>query len=212
MERGSPSRTSWADEVEEEESRARSRSGLNPNVEPFSPGAASLGMGERLSFSDSEASSGSDEPTPVADDQGKEVLPAAGRRRRPRRRRRHRRQAALGGFMADAKRPPPPPPPHDRAPAPSPPHVNRIRSIVVHPARLSAEPDEDGFHEVHSRRRWLRRSPPRAVKPVPEDLIDLCFNCLGNNHVKAECTFPSRCRSCRQEGHRARFCPNASRC
>lgn len=44
-------------------------------------------------------------------------------------------------------------------------------------------------------------------RPVPADLVGLCFNCMGNDHVKANCTFPSRCRSCHREGHRARDSP-----
>jgi hypothetical protein len=44
MERGSPSRRSWADEVEEEEEAARGSPGLSPNAEPFSSGSG-LGGG-----------------------------------------------------------------------------------------------------------------------------------------------------------------------
>lgn len=58
-----------------------------------------------------------------------------------------------------------------------------MRLVVVHPARASAAPNADGFHQVHSRRRKL---------PVPEDLIGLCFNRLGDDHVKADCLFPSQ--------------------
>jgi len=29
----------------------------------------------------------------------------------------------------------------------------RLASVVVHPARLSSEPDAEGFRQVHSRRR-----------------------------------------------------------
>lgn len=78
MERGSPSRRSWADEVEEADEAARgsllhlpplvaaahaahvlSSSALNLDAEPFS-----VFPGQRLHFTDSEASSGEFEPPP----------------------------------------------------------------------------------------------------------------------------------------------------
>jgi hypothetical protein len=85
MERGSPSRRSWADEVDDAELLARSPSaGLNPNAEPFSPAASGLGRGERLSFTDSEASFGSEAPSPAANERGKGPAPDAARLRRRR--------------------------------------------------------------------------------------------------------------------------------
>lgn len=91
--------------------------------------------------------------------------------------------------MADARR--------DVARAMSPPR--RLASIVVHPARMSVEPDTDGFHQVQSRRRWRRVAPPR--RPVPAALNGKCFNCLATDHVRAACTFPSHCFNCEREGH-----------
>ena len=44
---------------------------------------------------------------------------------------------------------------------------------------------------------------------MPEHLVGLCFNCLGKDHVRINCTFPSRCFTCLQEGHQARDCPRA---
>ncbi|KAG0526126.1 hypothetical protein BDA96_06G118600 [Sorghum bicolor] len=164
--------------------------GLNPFAAPFSP----VVHAERLSFSDSEASfaSASSGP-PVHATAGDPAGAACGRRRRTRRRRRRRRQRVMAGLEA-----PPPVVPLQAA---------RLRSVVVHPARLSAEPDAEGFREVHSRRRWRRRPSPVPARPVPPDLIGLCFNCLSDSHVKADYRFPSRYRTCRAEGHRARFCP-----
>jgi hypothetical protein len=188
MERASSSRRSWADEVEEDKA-ARGSPTLNPNAEPFSP---SSGLGGRISFSDSEEYSGSEEPPAVG--RGKAPAAEGARCRRPRHRR--RRPRAAGGFMADARRL------YDDADGGEP----RLPSVIVHSARLSAEPDAEGFRQVHSRRRW-RRPTPRQHKPVPADLVGLCFNSLGDDHVKAECRLPSRCRTCRQEGHRARRCP-----
>ena len=84
-----------------------------------------------------------------------------------------------------------------------------VAATVAHPMRLSSMPDADGFREVHSRRRWRRRllRRPHSPRPVLEDLVGLCFNCLQEGHVKAGCSFVSRCRNCRCEGHRARCCP-----
>lgn len=179
MEHGSPSRRLWADEVEEAELVARSPSaGLNPNAEPFLSAPSGLGRGERLSFTDSEASFGSEAPSPAANVKGKGPAPDSAHRRRPRHR---RRQYRWGGYMADARRS------YRRADAAFPPPAGRLRSLVVHPVRLSTEPDTDRYREVHSCRRWHRRPSPTVAKPVPVDLIGLCFNCLGDDHVKAVC-------------------------
>jgi hypothetical protein len=85
----------------------------------------------------------------------------------------------------------------------------RMQSIVVHPTRLSSMPDSDGFHPVHSRRRWRRRPAARQRKSVPEDLIGLCFNCLRDDHVKADCLFPSCCRTYRHEATVLAAAPSA---
>lgn len=39
------------------------------------------------------------------------------------------------------------------------------------------------------------------------DLVGQCFNCLDDDHIKADCHFPLRCRTCHEVGHRARNCP-----
>lgn len=152
MEPGSCSRLSWADEVEANEASrgAASPTGFNlpslaaaahaafmlqacsldPDAEPFvgSPG----GSEARLPFSDSEAS--------VSDPK---VLPASahGKISRPRRQRRRRhRRPRRGTFLADARRSPPS-------------AGNCLASIIVHPPRMSVEPDAKGFRAVKSWRR-----------------------------------------------------------
>lgn len=45
------------------------------------------------------------------------------------------------------------------------------------------------------------------TKAVPPNLVGLCYNCLGDDHVKADCVFRSRCTNCRSECHRAKDCP-----
>lgn len=81
-----------------------------------------------------------------------------------------------------------------------------LASVVVHPARLFGSPDADGFYSVQSRRRWRRRAPRKTVKPVPKNLEGLCFNCLADDHVKADCSEEAKCFICRQPGHEAREC------
>lgn len=206
MEHGSSSRRSWADQVEDEDLRvhvARSR-GLNPDAEPFfggsSPGGSGWSAGGKLSFSDSEVSFGSEMPSPDPGSKGKAPAEALGRRCRHRRRRRRPRGGR--GLMANAQRSQPP---IDASLAGL--HLPRKPSLAAHPARLSAEPDTYGYREVHSRRRWRRGLALGSGKPVPEDLVGLCFNCFAEGHTNAVCMFPLRCRTCRSEGHRARNCP-----
>lgn len=153
-------------------------------------------MGERLSFIDSEDYSRSE--APPAHERGKAPVATVVHRRR--RRHRQRRARVVGGFMADARCS----------------HLAdvvevtpKVRSVVNHPAHTSSVPDTEGFHQVHSRRRWRWKQPARAPKPVPTDLVDLYFSCLGDNHVKADCRFPSRYRTYKHEGHRARNCPSS---
>jgi hypothetical protein len=119
--------------------------------------------------------------------------------RRRRRRRRHRRRRAPNPtrVMAAARA--------GSAVAPTPAH-GRLASIIVHPARLPAEPVADGFRLVEDRRRRRRAALPRRSRPVPPNLVGLCFNCLRSDHVNANCMFPARCLACKQEGHRARDC------
>jgi len=188
MEHGSPSRRSWADEAEKELPSPRSLGAGSPGL--FHGGRFDESFVNRLGLSDSESEADSGLPPPPPG-KGKDVAEGSGRRRRGRHRRRRRRPQ---GFMAAARRSLPAPP------------VHLHRSPASHPARALATPDEDGFYAVQSRRRWRRRSPPRVARPVPPELVGLCFNCLANNHVKAECTFPVRCYNCRDEGHRASSC------
>jgi hypothetical protein len=195
MEDGSPSRHSWADEAQEE------------LPSPCSLGAGSPGalasvfandLGGHISFSDSEGYSDTEPPSSPPPGKGKTIVEQGGRRRHARRRRRHCPRA-VQGFMAAARRS------HqlqDPALA-SPCHPS---SPVAHRARARCEPDADGFYEVVSRRRWSRRSPPKTSRPVPPALHGFCFNCLADNHIKADCTFPARCFSCHREGHRSFRC------
>lgn len=78
---------------------------------------------------------------------------------------------------------------------------------VTHPARASGLADGDGFHQVQSCRRWWRRSHPKKSKPVPPHLVGRCFNCGGDDHIKADCVSSSRCTNCESECHRMRDCP-----
>jgi hypothetical protein len=147
MERGSASRRSWADEVEEEELPGGSlhpappAAAFDPSAVPLSASGspALFDWGERLSFYDSEESDGSDgaspEP-PAASSIGKAVAAVGRRRRGPRRRRAG--VAAGAGFMEAARRSHPTLVPRHR---PS------------HPARASGPPDADGYHQVQSRKR-----------------------------------------------------------
>jgi hypothetical protein len=48
---------------------------------------------------------------------------------------------------------------------------DRLMSIVVHPARMSAEPDADGFRKVESRRHWRRAADSHRPRPVPPNLV-----------------------------------------
>lgn len=80
-------------------------------------------------------------------------------------------------------------------------------SPMVHPACAFEEPDADDFYEVHSHHRWHRQSPPKLARPIPSALVSLCFNCLANNHAKADCVFLVRCFNYRCEGHRTFACP-----
>uniref|UniRef100_K3XPU8 CCHC-type domain-containing protein n=1 Tax=Setaria italica TaxID=4555 RepID=K3XPU8_SETIT len=175
-----------------------STSTLNPNAPPFHGFPASARSGGMLRFSDSEASSGSGEsepPSPTG--RGKAVLPL----RRHRRRRRLRQNPE--GFMPAARR-------AHLAPAAAP-APTRLASLVVHPARMSAAPDAEGFGQVESRRRWRRAAPSRPSKPVPPELVGLCFNCPASDYVRANRSFPARCLTCKQEGHRARDCTQPAR-
>ena len=65
MECGSTSHCTWPDEVEEALGLTPSPSvALNPDLEPFSPAAFGFDWGEKLSFTDLEASFGSMSPVP----------------------------------------------------------------------------------------------------------------------------------------------------
>lgn len=178
----------------------------------WSPPYAADGL-EMLSLSDSDDYSDDSEP-PSPPPPGKGKAPALSRLRR-----RRRRRARTSILMDDARRTgaASPPPQARRAREPSPPPASppqrqgQLRSVVVHPPRLSSEVDEDGFRIVESRRRWRRRPvrPAPTPRPVPPELVGLCFNCLAPDHVAAHCRFPSRCLHCRDTGHRARMCKRA---
>lgn len=68
----------------------------------------------------------------------------------------------------------------------------RLASVVMHPARMSAEPDSDGFQEVHNRCRWRRTVVAASSRPVPADLVGKCFNCLSTDHKRADYSLPPR--------------------
>lgn len=163
-----------------------------------------------VALSDSEEYSDSDSkpdlPPPPVNERGKAVMLPRAKRHRARRHR-HRRRAE--SFMATARRanprrspmPPPPPPP-------PPPHLNRrLTSPNTHPARPLGAPDAEGFFLVCSRRCGHHRSPPRSPRPVPPDLVGLCFKCFCGGHIKANCSYPARCYNCWREGHRVAVCP-----
>jgi hypothetical protein len=154
-------------------------SNLAPDAEPF---FASPAKSERLHFTDSEASFGDSDVPPSF---GRDRMAAPRQRQRRRRRRRQRRR--------------------NRSASPRVERVHAGASPIAHPPRMSQEPDADGFREVHSRRRWRRA--PALKRPVPAHLVGKCFNCLAVTHVRAECTFPSRCFHCMEEGHQERRCP-----
>lgn len=75
-------------------------SNLNPFAAPFLPESPSAGGTDRVSLTDSEASSDSEPPSPLPDDKGKRAVEP----RRNRAGRRRRSPAATTGFMADARR------------------------------------------------------------------------------------------------------------
>lgn len=154
-----------------------------------SPTSSGRSLGGRVSFSASELSSGESAPSTPAVPQGPS---------RRHRRRCHRRRIAPSGFLGAA-------PGAGRGPAPVPKQAPSA-ARVAHLPRLSTLPDADGFRLVQSRRRWRRRATPRQSRPVPPNLVGLCFNCLASNHVKTVCRFPTRCFRCRCEGHRAHDC------
>ncbi|CAL4898611.1 unnamed protein product [Urochloa decumbens] len=108
------------------------------------------------------------------------------------------RRAAPSGFMADARR---------SHPLPAPQLLRRGRPVPSGPGRAPVV-DEDGFTQVVHRRGWRRQAAPprREARPVPADLVGLCFNCFAPGHVAAACRNPPKCIRCRREGHRARTC------
>jgi hypothetical protein len=96
------------------------------------------GPGGRVSLSDSEDLSGSNEDAPASPPpagKGKEVVKPTRKRHRIRR---HRNRRAPEGFMAAARRAHGP-----LSPPLTPPHLRSSSS--AHPARPVGAPDEDGF-------------------------------------------------------------------
>jgi hypothetical protein len=72
-------------------------------------------------------------------------------------------------------------------------------------------PDASGEWQVVARRkRWRRLArqapPPSPRRPVPADLVGLCFSCLRPGHVAAACSNVTRCLCCHRKGHQARAC------
>lgn len=173
---------------------------LNPFAPPFSPASSGAAGAQRVSLADSEASSDSESPSLPPQGRGKRVVEPRKRHSR-RRRRRPPATAAVGGFLADACRSHPQP----SSPQHSPPR-RHLASVMVHPARPTGPLDADGYYQVQSCRRWRRRAPPKLTKPVPKNLVGLCFNCLAGDPIKADCVWKAKCFICKQPGHEARDC------
>lgn len=162
-----------------------------------SPVGSGFDCGGKLS-SDSEASYGSEPCSPPPEGKGKAVAVDAGHRRRPRR----RRARNLDGFMVVARRSHPRLDTHPQASYPQQPVVVErcLPSPMAHPARASGMPDAQGFHQVQSHHRWCRCTPPKQSKPLPANLVGKCFNCMGEDHVKANCIYRSWCLNSRSDG------------
>lgn len=78
-------------------------------------------------------------------------------------------------------------------------------SVANYGAPLPAQKPDDA-QEVRRRRSWRRRPQasrrqPPASRPVPRDLVGLCFNCFAADHVAAVCRNPTRCFRCKEVGH-----------
>lgn len=88
------------------------------------------------------------------------------------------------------------------------PPSHRLASVVVHPPRLIAPVDADGFQEIISHRhcRHQRRPCLDTHRPVPPSLEGKCFNCLVTNHVQTQCRSLPCCFCCKTTGHRVRQC------
>lgn len=209
MEPRSGSRRSWADMAYAEEAARDAARSAYPELPPLTAAAhASLvlrttsldldatpfsspgaGYGDRLHFTDSEASFGDSDASPL---QGNVGAPVPVLRRRWRRICRHR---PFQGSLA--------------APPPSPAPVAHPSVLATHPPQMTGQLDADGFREVVSRRHWRRMVVQR--RPVPANLVGKCFNCLSESHVKADCTSPPRCFHCLGEGHQERSYPALGR-
>ncbi|PNT64774.1 hypothetical protein BRADI_4g32814v3, partial [Brachypodium distachyon] len=46
----------------------------------------------------------------------------------------------------------------------------------------------------------------RPRQPLPKEMAGLCYNCLGDDHIKAFCPNPSRCFLCGSDRHHSREC------
>lgn len=75
--------------------------------------------------------------------------------------------------------------------------------------RHDSPSDKDGWQVVTRKKVWRRveyPQPRQEGRPVPADLVGLCFNCFIADHVARDCRFLSHCLRYKCEGHQARFC------
>jgi len=72
--------------------------------------------------------------------------------------------------------------------------------------RVRAPVDAKGFTLAASRHRWRRRLRTARPWPVLATFVGLCFNCMAEDNVAADCRFLSWCLHCRGTRHHAREC------
>lgn len=79
--------------------------------------------------------------------------------------------------------------------------------------RRISTPDELGWQEVLPRANTSQQpsrpqeSRGRRRRGVPDELKDVCLNCLSSSHKVADCRRPMRCRLCFGFRHMAKDCP-----